>query len=54
MKKQTIINLIFDIVQEIKDFDYIEQLIYVYTLLFLKITLDTNKSKKEQYISKYG
>lgn len=54
MKKQTIINLIFDIVQEIKDFDYIEQLIYVFSLLFLKITLDTNKSQKEQYISKYG
>lgn len=53
MIKQTVISIFEDISLEVEKFTYIDRLLYSFTFLFIKITLDTLDLKKEEYKKKY-
>lgn len=54
MKRENINNILLDIVEELKQFTYIEQLLYLYIFIFLKVNLDTLQFQKQKYEQKYG
>ena len=50
---EKIIDQIQELIAQTNKYEYIEQLIYIYSFLYLKIVLDTKQYKQEEYKKKY-
>lgn len=52
--KEDITSAIIKMQKELEQFSYLDKLLYIYTLIFLKVTLDTLYYKEMKYIDRYG
>lgn len=53
MERETLKGIFLYILEQLRQFNYLKQLLYIYTFIFLKVNLDTLEFKKQKYEQKY-